>query len=261
MKAASSVRVPVRASSSAGRAGGQHLAVVHGHQPVEALGLVHVGGGHQHAHARALARMRAISPRTGRAPAGRRRWWARRGSAGRGRGSARSTGRASASCRPRACPPGARGKGAAGAARVRSSMRRRARPRRGRTGGRRTAGSLPPTAWGRGSCPGPAACRRCAGRPRRGGGAGHVAAQHLDLPCCTARAPAISASRLDLPTPSGPISPTMRPAGHVQRDAGQRHGLAVAQATPAGGRRAGTCVMAGRQAWPDSAGQGCWGRA
>src|SRR3990167_92646 len=31
------------------------------------------------------------------------------------------------------------------------------------------------------------------------------------VPCCTARAPATSASRLDLPTPSGPIRPTMRP--------------------------------------------------
>ena len=34
-----------------GGAGGQHLACVHGHQPVEALGFVHVGGGDQHAHA------------------------------------------------------------------------------------------------------------------------------------------------------------------------------------------------------------------
>ena len=33
------------------------------------------------------------------------------------------------------------------------------------------------------------------------------------LPACTARAPAISDSRLDLPTPSGPINPTMQPAG------------------------------------------------
>ena len=36
-------------------------------------------------------------------------------------------------------------------------------PRRGRTGGRRTAGFLPPTASGTGSCPVPAACRRYAG--------------------------------------------------------------------------------------------------
>lgn len=32
-------------------------------------------------------------------------------------------------------------------------------------------------------------------------------------PVCSARAPAASASRLDLPTPSGPISPIVRPAG------------------------------------------------
>jgi len=32
-------------------------------------------------------------------------------------------------------------------------------------------------------------------------------------PVWITRAPAISESRLDLPTPSGPISPTMQPAG------------------------------------------------
>ncbi|MNZ46506.1 hypothetical protein D3C78_641890 [compost metagenome] len=37
-----------------GRAGGQHPALVHRHQPVEALGLLHVGGRHQHAHAPVL---------------------------------------------------------------------------------------------------------------------------------------------------------------------------------------------------------------
>ena len=31
---------------------GQHLASVHGNQPVKTFGLFHVGGGHQHAHAR-----------------------------------------------------------------------------------------------------------------------------------------------------------------------------------------------------------------
>ena len=35
-----------------GAAGRQHLAGVHRHQPVKALGLFHVGGGHQHAHRR-----------------------------------------------------------------------------------------------------------------------------------------------------------------------------------------------------------------
>ncbi len=37
------------------RAGGQHLAGVNRHQMVEALRLVHVGGGYQYAHLRALA--------------------------------------------------------------------------------------------------------------------------------------------------------------------------------------------------------------
>ena len=35
------------------RARGQDLAIVHSHQPVKALGLVHIGRGHQHAHLRA----------------------------------------------------------------------------------------------------------------------------------------------------------------------------------------------------------------
>ncbi|GLK58309.1 hypothetical protein GCM10017624_04660 [Azotobacter vinelandii] len=38
----------------AGAAGVQDLAVVHDHQPVETLRLVHVGGGHQHTHAGAV---------------------------------------------------------------------------------------------------------------------------------------------------------------------------------------------------------------
>ncbi|MNE98208.1 hypothetical protein D3C80_1966980 [compost metagenome] len=35
-------------------AGGEDAPIVHRHQMVEALRLVHVGGGHQHAHLRAL---------------------------------------------------------------------------------------------------------------------------------------------------------------------------------------------------------------
>ncbi len=37
-----------------GRAGGEHATRVHGRQPVETLGLLHVAGGHQYAHARSL---------------------------------------------------------------------------------------------------------------------------------------------------------------------------------------------------------------
>ncbi len=33
------------------RAGGQHAPLIHGHQPIEACRFLHVGGGHQHAHA------------------------------------------------------------------------------------------------------------------------------------------------------------------------------------------------------------------
>ncbi len=196
-------------------AGGQYLAIVHGHQPVEALGFVHVGGGHQHAHAGAGGADAGDQvPELGagqRVDAGGR---ARPGSAGRGRGSGRSTGRAFASCRRRACPPGGPGMCAA---RWPGSGRRcggGARQRRGRTGGRRIAGFPPPTGWGTGSCPAPAACRPRAGRTAlRWRRWRHVAAQHLTWPCWMMRAPAISASRLDLPTPSGPIRPTMRPAG------------------------------------------------
>jgi hypothetical protein len=32
-------------------AGGEHPAGVHGHQPVEARGLLHIGGRYEHAHA------------------------------------------------------------------------------------------------------------------------------------------------------------------------------------------------------------------
>ena len=79
------------------------------------------------------------APRTAGATADRRRWSARRGSAGRGRGSARSTGRASASCRRRACRPAGR---RTGRGRWRPAARRcaapRSPPRPGRTGGRRS---------------------------------------------------------------------------------------------------------------------------
>ena len=52
MNACSSVLVPVRCLEIVRAARGQHLASVHGNQPVKTFGLLHVGGGHQHAHAR-----------------------------------------------------------------------------------------------------------------------------------------------------------------------------------------------------------------
>ena len=57
---------------------------------------------------------------------------------------------------------------------------------------------------------------------------GHVAAEHLDAPVWIWRAPAMRPSRVDLPTPSGPISPTMRPAGIVERDVVERGVAAIA---------------------------------
>ena len=51
-KASSNVRTFMRPFSSAGLLS-RHLARVHGHQPVELLSLLHVGGGHEHAHPRA----------------------------------------------------------------------------------------------------------------------------------------------------------------------------------------------------------------
>ena len=51
MKASSTVAAPVPALSSAGRSGRQHLAGVHRRQPVEPLGLLHIGGRHDDAHA------------------------------------------------------------------------------------------------------------------------------------------------------------------------------------------------------------------
>ena len=62
-------------------------------------------------------------------------------------------------------------------------------------------------------------------------GVGHVAAEHLDPPLLDRRAPATSAIRLDLPTPSGPISPTMQPAGMSRVIASSACRLAVRRLT------------------------------
>ena len=51
MKASSTVVAPVLALSSAGRSGRQHLSGVHGRQPVEPLGFLHIGGRHDDTHA------------------------------------------------------------------------------------------------------------------------------------------------------------------------------------------------------------------
>ena len=187
--------------------------VIHRHQPVEALGFLHVGGGDQHAHAFAARADTADQLRTGL----------------RDSGSTPVVG-----CEDqqvgivdqRAAQPELLFHAAGQLARRTLGERRqsgafaadrlpaRARPCRGRTADRRSRRSRTPRASGRGSCPAPGACRRCAGRPPGGGGG--RACRHRAMrisPSCIFRAPANSASRLDLPTPSGPIRPTMRLAG------------------------------------------------
>ena len=47
------------------------------------------------------------------------------------------------------------------------------------------------------------------------------------MPDWICRAPAMMLSSVDLPTPSGPISPTMQPAGSVERDLVERDDLAI----------------------------------
>ncbi len=90
----------------------------------------------------------------------------------------------------------------------------RARHGPARTAGRRSRCSRTPTASDRDSCRAPAACRRCAvRRPPRWAGSAMSPPSTSTVPVWIRRAPAISASRLDLPTPSGPISPTMHCGG------------------------------------------------
>ncbi len=170
MKAASSDSVPVCSRRSSGVPVASTWPASIATSQSKRVGLFHVGGGDDHAHAWALGadaldQIPELAPRE-RIDAGGRLvedqqvgvvdqraaqaellLHAARELAGRAR-QERTAGRCCASARR--CGGGAR-------------------PRHGRTGGRRTAGSPRPTASGRGSCPGPAACRRCAGR--RGCGA------------------------------------------------------------------------------------------
>ena len=109
------------------------------------------------------------APRSGAARAGPRPSSARRGSRGRGRGSARSTAPASVSSRPRACRPGDRRRDRGPCPSKARRCARCARPRTGRRAARRSRRSRGRRAWGRGSSPGLAACRRSGRRPRSGG--------------------------------------------------------------------------------------------
>ena len=199
-----------------GRAGREHAPGIHRDEPVEALGLLHVRRGDQHAHAGA-ARADAVDELPELAPrrAGPRRWWARRGSADRGRGSARSRVRASASCRPRACP---RGRSANGASPVLVEQLRDA-PRALRA-------ALPEQApeevdvvahrqrRGRDSVRAPAACRRPAGAGCGGDAPSRMSPPSTStVPSWILRTPATRPSSVDLPTPSGPMKPTIEPPG------------------------------------------------
>ena len=84
----------------------------------------------------------------------------------------------------------------------------------GRRGGRRSRDSRTRSASGRGCARGPAACRRCAA-----GSSGDVRRSVMSPPSAKTspswilRTPAMSASSVDLPTPSGPMSPTMQSGG------------------------------------------------
>ena len=92
-----------------GRAGGENFPVVHREQPIEPLGLFHVGGGDDHAHAGparpdAIDQFPELTPRQ-RIDAGRRLV---EDQTDRDRGSASSTARVSAACRRTISSPGGR---------------------------------------------------------------------------------------------------------------------------------------------------------
>ena len=234
MKAASSEAAPVRCSSSRRRAGGQHAARVHRDQPVEARGLLHVGGGHQHAHAGpvgadAVDQLPELAARQ-RIDAGGRlvedqqvRVVDQRAAqaelllhaagelAGRAVGEGRQAG-------------GLQQLGdaafALGAAVAEQAARRSRRSRR-------------PTGSGRGSCPGPAACRRCAGRPRGGG------AQFAMSPPSTSTCPWLDRAGAGDQRQQARLADAVRAdqpdhaAGRqVEGDVVERQRLAVAQAEP-----------------------------
>ena len=122
----------------------------------------------------------------------------------------------------------------------RGDARAAARRGRGRRGGAKKSTFSARLRSGRGSARAPAACRRCAGRPPRGGARPPCRRRAPDpaVPA-TARAPATSASSVDLPTPSGPISPTMRPAGISQRHPVERRHLRRSDGAAPRSRRRG----------------------
>ena len=214
-KVSSRSRLPVRLLELLGRAGREDAAGVHRHQPVEALGLVHVRRGDEHAHPR---------------PPGpdlvdeRPELLAGEGvDAGRGlvedeqvrvvdQGGAEADLLLHAAgelarrpVRERVEPGRLQERADPGAALGR---------RRARTAARRSRCSRRRSARGRGSCRGPGACRRCAGRRRCDAGRRRCPRPARGpRPVWIFFAPAMIPIMVDLPTPSGPISPTMHPDG------------------------------------------------
>ncbi len=201
------------------------LPGVHRDQPVETLGLFEVGGGHQHAHVGAGARGCGRSaPRTACATADPRRWSARRGSAGPGSWM-------SAQHRPSFCfmPPESLPTCRSGNAREAGCAQQffDALPALCPRLPEQTAEEVEVLDHRQGRvevlAPGPAACRRCADT-RRCDAAGRAMSppSTCTLPCWILRAPAMSASRLDLPTPSGPIKPIIVAGRQLEVDVVER---------------------------------------
>ena len=126
----------------------------------------------------------------------------------------RSRARPSASCRPRASRPGRSGKGIeARGLQQRIDVRLRVPRRPGRTVGQRNRYSRRRSARNRDSCPDLAACRRSAGRRRSRCRAAMSPPSTRTVPDCIFLPRRCSPIKVDLPTPSGPIRPTMHPDG------------------------------------------------
>ena len=238
MKAASSVGRAGPRQQLRGAAGGQHTAGVHGDEPVEPRGLVHVGGGHHDAHARAVRRrMASIRSQNCRRDSG--------STPVVGSSRMRRSGSwISAQHRPSFCfippeslPAGRSAKGPEPVPSSSSSIRRSRSAGPGRTAGRRSRRSRRPTASDRDSCRDLAACRRCAGSSRAGVGIGHVAAEHLDPPGLDGTcAPGNQRKQAGLADAVRPDEPDHAARGDVEGDVVQRARLAVREADVAEAR-------------------------
>ncbi len=114
---------------------------------------------------------------------------------------------------PESLPAGRPGKRPSPMLSSNSAMRRFAAVLSDRKAERRNPSSRIPTASGRGSCPILEACRRCAGRPPDGSPRRPCRRRALQAAVLDSACAGNERQRLDFPTPSGPIKPTMQPAG------------------------------------------------